>query len=131
MAELHREGSQEHDFIMADTTNHPDLHQKIAGLVTQKRIHILVNNTGGPPAGAILDADIVAFRQAFEQHLLAYHLIAQLIVPGMKAVAYGRIINIISTSVKQPLHGLGVSNTIRAAVANWSKTCLLYTSRCV
>ena len=122
MAELHREGSQEHDFIMADTTNHPDLHQKIAGLVTQKRIHILVNNTGGPPAGAILDADIVAFRQAFEQHLLAYHLIAQLIVPGMKAVAYGRIINIISTSVKQPLHGLGVSNTIRAAVANWSKT---------
>lgn len=88
----------------------------------RRKIHILVNNTGGPPAGSILDADIVAFKQAFEQHLLAYHLIAQLVVPGMKSVAYGRIINVISTSVKQPLHGLGVSNTIRAAVANWSKT---------
>jgi 3-oxoacyl-[acyl-carrier protein] reductase len=119
---LHHEGGQDHGFIMADTTNHPDLHQKIVGLVTQKPIHILINNTGGPPAGPILGADLVAFRQAFEQHLLAYHLITQLVVPGMKSVAFGRIINIISTSVKQPLHGLGVSNTIRAAVANWSKT---------
>ncbi len=119
---LHREAGQEHGFIIADTSHHEDLHQKITGLITQQRIHILVNNTGGPPAGPILDSDIVAFRQAFDQHLLAYHLIAQLIVPGMKAVAFGRIINIISTSVKQPLHGLGVSNTIRAAVANWSKT---------
>jgi 3-oxoacyl-[acyl-carrier protein] reductase len=119
---LHREGGQEHGFIIVDTAHHEDLHQKITGLITQQRIHILVNNTGGPPAGPILDSDIVAFRQAFDQHLLAYHLIAQLIVPGMKAVAFGRIINIISTSVKQPLHGLGVSNTVRAAVANWSKT---------
>lgn len=122
LSALHHEPGQEHDFIIADMANHPDLHQKITGLTTQKKIHILVNNTGGPPAGSILDADIVAFKQAFEQHLLAYHLIAQLIVPGMKSVAFGRIINVISTSVKQPLHGLGVSNTIRAAVANWSKT---------
>ena len=119
---LNHEHGQEHGFIIADTSHHVDLHQKITGLVTQKRIHILVNNTGGPPAGPILESDLVAFRQAFEQHLLANHLIAQLVVPGMKSVAYGRIINIISTSVKQPLHGLGVSNTIRAAVANWSKT---------
>ncbi|HSF90251.1 MAG TPA: SDR family oxidoreductase [Saprospiraceae bacterium] len=122
LSALHHEPGQEHDFVIADMANHPDLHQKITGLTTQKKIHILVNNTGGPPAGSILDADIVAFKHAFEQHLLAYHLIAQLIVPGMKSVAYGRIINVISTSVKQPLHGLGVSNTIRAAVANWSKT---------
>ena len=119
---LHRDQGQEHDFIIADMVHHDDLHQKITGLVTQKKIHIVVNNTGGPPAGAILDADLVAFKSAFEQHLLAYHLIAQLVVPGMKSVAFGRIINVISTSVKQPLHGLGVSNTIRAAVANWSKT---------
>ena len=119
---LHRDHGQDHGFIIADTSHHIDLHQKITGLVTQKRIHILVNNTGGPPAGPILDSDIVAFRQAVDQHLLANHLIAQLVVPGMKEVAFGRIINIISTSVKQPLHGLGVSNTIRAAVANWSKT---------
>ena len=117
----HAEG-QDHDFIIADMAHHDDLHQKITGLVTQKHIHIVINNTGGPPAGSILDADLVAFRKALEQHLLAYHLIAQLVVPGMKSVAFGRIINVISTSVKQPLHGLGVSNTIRAAVANWSKT---------
>ena len=120
--ELHRVHGQEHSFIIADTTDHTDLHQKITGLITQQKIHILVNNTGGPPAGAILDAELNAFRNAFEQHLLAYHLMVKLIVPGMKAEAFGRIINIISTSVKQPLHGLGVSNTIRAAVANWSKT---------
>lgn len=122
LMQLHREAGQEHDFIIADTTQHADLHQKIVGLVTQKKIHILVNNTGGPPAGPIIEAGIEAFRKAFEQHLMANHLIAQLVVPGMKADHYGRIINIISTSVKQPLHGLGVSNTIRAAVGNWSKT---------
>lgn len=119
---LQRIGGQEHAFIIADTTHHVDLHQKIVGLVTLKPVHILINNTGGPPAGPILSADPDAFRQAFEQHLLAYHLITQLVVTGMKEAGFGRIINIISTSVKQPLHGLGVSNTIRAAVANWSKT---------
>ena len=122
LKELDRSMGQEHDFIIADTSHHPDLHQKITGLTVQKKIHILVNNSGGPAAGDILGADLVAFKQAFEQHLLGNHLIAQLVVPGMKSVAYGRIINIISTSVKQPLHGLGVSNTIRAAVASWSKT---------
>lgn len=122
LMQLHREAGQEHDFIVADTTQHADLHQKIVGLVSLKKIHILVNNTGGPPAGPIIDAGIDAFRHAFEQHLMANHLIAQLVVPGMKSEGYGRIINIISTSVKQPLHGLGVSNTIRAAVGNWSKT---------
>jgi 3-oxoacyl-[acyl-carrier protein] reductase len=122
LKELHHGAGQEHDFIIADTADHDDLHKKIVGLVAQKRIHILVNNSGGPPAGAITGASIESFQKAFEQHLLANHLIAQLLIPGMKEVAYGRIINIISTSVKQPLPGLGVSNTIRAAVANWSKT---------
>ncbi len=119
---LQRGPGQEHDFMLADTTRHDDLHQKITGLVTNKRIHILMNNSGGPPAGPILDADPVAFRLAFDQHVLAFHIMTRLIVPGMKDAGFGRIINIISTSVKQPLHGLGVSNTIRAAVANWSKT---------
>ncbi len=122
LGHLDRRQGQDHDFIIADTALHVDLHQKITGLVTQKRIHIVVNNSGGPAAGEILKADIVTFRQAFEQHVMAFHLIAQLVVPGMKEVAWGRIINIISTSVKVPLHNLGVSNTIRAAVGNWSKT---------
>lgn len=120
--ELNRYSGQKHDFIIADTSDHADLRQKLTGLLAHKKIHILVNNSGGPPAGSILEADAEAFKRAFEQHLLAYHLAAQMLVPEMKQAAYGRIINIISTSVKQPLHGLGVSNTIRAAVANWSKT---------
>ncbi len=119
---LDRSKGQEHAFIIADTSQHDDLNTKIVGLTAQKPIHILVNNSGGPPAGPILNADVDAFRKAFDQHLLAYQLIVRQVVPGMKAEGYGRIINVISTSVKVPLHGLGVSNTVRAAVANWSKT---------
>ena len=122
LKELHRGPGQHHHFIIADTTNHKDFHQKLVGLVAQQTIHILVNNSGGPPAGDILGADIEAFKQAFAQHLLANQIAVQVLVPEMKKIANGRIINIISTSVKQPLQGLGVSNTIRAAVANWSKT---------
>ena len=83
---------------------------------------ILVNNTGGPPGGPIVDADPEAFRQAFASHLLCNHLLVQAVLPGMRERGYGRIINIISTSVKQPIPGLGVSNTTRGAVASWAKT---------
>ena len=119
---LENKPGQHHNFIIADTSHHEDLHQKLTGLVAQQPIHILVNNSGGPPAGDILSADIDAFLMAFSQHLFAYQIAVKVIVPEMKRLADGRIINIISTSVKQPLHGLGVSNTVRAAVANWSKT---------
>src|SRR6056297_2504554 len=81
-----------------------------------------MNNTGGPPGGRAIDADLEAYQKAFSNHLLCNHILVQACVPGMREAGYGRIINIISTSVKQPLTGLGVSNTIRGAVANWSKT---------
>ena len=84
--------------------------------------HILVNNTGGPAGGAALLAEPDDFLKAFSSHLICNHMLTQALVPGMKAAGFGRIINIISTSVKAPIAGLGVSNTIRAAVANWSKT---------
>ena len=84
--------------------------------------HILVINTGGPRSGTIIDASLEAFENAFTQHLKCNHVLAQLTVPFMKEESYGRIINIISTSVKEPIEGLGVSNTIRNAVGNWSKT---------
>jgi 3-oxoacyl-[acyl-carrier protein] reductase len=119
---LHHEHGQHHDFIIGDTAHHEQLHQQIKGLVTQKTIHILVNNSGGPASGELLNANLMELRKVFEQHLMGNHLLAQLIVPGMKTSGYGRIINIISTSVKLPLPNLGVSNTIRGAVANWSKT---------
>jgi 3-oxoacyl-[acyl-carrier protein] reductase len=85
-------------------------------------VNILINNTGGPPAGLIQMAKPEEFLTAFNQHLICNHILVQALLPKMKAIGYGRIINVISTSVKIPLKGLGVSNTIRAAVGNWSKT---------
>jgi 3-oxoacyl-[acyl-carrier protein] reductase len=122
LKQLDRSQGQQHNFIIADTSQHDDFRQKLIGLVAQQPVHILVNNSGGPPAGELLSADIETFRLAFDQHLLANQIAVQIVVPEMKRLANGRIINIISTSVKQPLHGLGVSNSIRAAVANWAKT---------
>ena len=82
----------------------------------------MVNNTGGPAGGPALNAELKEFVQAFESHLLCNQVLVQAVAQGMKEAGFGRIVNIISTSVKAPLIGLGVSNTIRAAVANWSKT---------
>src|SRR5690606_17813559 len=90
--------------------------------VASHPIHILINNTGGPPAGPITEAGPEEFLNAFNQHLICNQILAKLILPGMKKARFGRIINIISTSVKIPLKNLGVSNTIRGAVASWSKT---------
>lgn len=84
--------------------------------------HILVNNTGGPPAGAMIDATPGQLQAAFNALVLSAHHLAQLLVPGMRSAGYGRIINIESTSVKQPIPGLGLSNAVRAAAANWAKT---------
>lgn len=92
-------------------------HQSAAGPYT-----ILVNNTGGPSGGPVAEAQAEAFVAAFRAHVVCNQLLVQALLPGMKAAGYGRIINIISTSVKAPIPGLGVSNTIRAAVANWAKT---------
>ncbi len=121
--ELHRESGQTHDYLAVDFTNPSDLKDKITAYISKgKSIDILINNTGGPKAGPIIDADTSEFLAAFNQHLICNHILVQAVVPGMKQAGGGRIVNIISTSVKQPLPGLGVSNTIRGAVGNWSKT---------
>ena len=120
--ELPREGNQKHDFLVADFTNPAELKKKVHLLVKVKPIHILVNNTGGPPGGAIVNAQIEEFLQAYNNHLVCNHLLAQTVLPGMKKEGYGRIINVVSTSVKIPIDGLGVSNTTRGAVASWAKT---------
>jgi 3-oxoacyl-[acyl-carrier protein] reductase len=111
-----------HRYLVADFAHSAEVQKVIEGFAKENSVHILVNNTGGPPPGKISDADIEAFRVAFNSHLINNHILATALLPGMKAAGYGRIVNVISTSVKQPLPGLGVSNTIRAAVANWSKT---------
>lgn len=122
MEELNNMQGQKHDFMVVDFSDAMDVDRKATLLASQRSIHILVNNTGGPPAGPIVDAAPVAFLEAFNNHLICNHVLMRAFLPGMKERGYGRIINIISTSVKQPLDGLGVSNTIRGAVANWSKT---------
>lgn len=112
--------NQHHYYLVADFSNPEDLQMKLKALTV--KFHVLVNNTGGPAGGPVFNAKLEEFEKAFTQHLKCNHVLAQALVPGMKELNYGRIINIISTSVKQPLDGLGVSNTIRGAVANWSKT---------
>lgn len=114
---------EDHSYIVADFSNPEALKRNVSEFITQHHgFHILVNNTGGPAGGPIYSAQLEEFENAFTQHLKCNHVLMQTVVPFMKDEHYGRIINIISTSVKQPLDGLGVSNTIRGAVANWSKT---------
>ena len=112
--------NQNHNYIIADFSNPSELKEKIEA--SDLNFHILVNNTGGPAGGPIFNAKIEEFENAFTQHLKCNHILVQSLVPFMKTQCFGRIVNIISTSVKEPIPGLGVSNTIRAAVGNWSKT---------
>jgi 3-oxoacyl-[acyl-carrier protein] reductase len=122
ITELPSAHSQRHGYLVADFAHPQSVEEAIASFVQHDSAQILVNNTGGPNPGPAIEASIDAFRQAFNAHLICNQLLAQALVPGMKEAGYGRIINVISTSVKQPLPNLGVSNTIRGAVANWSKT---------
>ena len=113
---------QQHSFRVADFSQPMKVKEVIAEICKETPVQILVNNTGGPPAGPIMEASEEDFIAAFNQHLVCNHILTKAVVPCMKAAGYGRIINIISTSVKIPLRNLGVSNTIRGAVASWAKT---------
>lgn len=119
---LPRGHGQLHEYLAADFSQPASLRDALQRLDLRTPCHILVNNTGGPKGGPIVDAQLDEFRAAFEMHLICNHMLVQALVPHMKRDRYGRIINIISTSVKAPLENLGVSNTVRAAVANWAKT---------
>lgn len=121
-AELHHSGHQFHHHLAADFSRPEEVKNKIGEYMQKHTVHILVNNTGGPPGGTAIDAKPEEFLSAFNNHLICNQIITQAVVPSMKQEKYGRIINIISTSVKIPIRGLGVSNTIRGAVANWAKT---------
>jgi len=121
-ASLANTGKQTHTYLVADFTKPEELASKTHLFFKDKSIEILVNNTGGPAGGLIHEAKTSEFIDAFNQHLICNHIMVQAVKDKMIAAGYGRIINVISTSVKQPLANLGVSNTIRGAVANWSKT---------
>lgn len=113
---------QQHSCYGIDFNDHAATQQLIVEILSKGSVHILVNNSGGPAAGPVLNATAEQFLQAFHQHLLTNHLLTTAVVPSMKEAGYGRIINVISTSVKIPLPNLGVSNTTRGAVASWAKT---------
>lgn len=113
---------QQHSFHAVDFNNQPAVKSLVRNITEKQPIHILVNNSGGPAAGPITEAAEEQFLQAFNQHLIINHILTQAVMEGMKNEGYGRIINVISTSVKIPLKNLGVSNTIRGAVASWAKT---------
>ncbi len=121
--QLPNNGQQKHNILVADFNEPELLRAKLERFLdSNTNFHILVNNSGGPPGGPIVKAALEEFHIAFQRHLACNHILATALLDGMKAFGYGRIINIISTSVKQPLNGLGVSNTIRGAVASWAKT---------
>lgn len=120
--ELDTTSGQQHQYLAADFSNFDEVKEKVADYMSNNYVHILINNTGGPAGGPITDATIEAFHAAFNMHLVCNHILAQAVVPSMKEAGFGRIINVVSTSIKQPLSGLGVSNTTRGAVASWAKT---------
>ena len=121
--ELDTTKGQFHDTLAVDFSDWQAVRDAVCQYVkTNGPVQILLNNTGGPAGGPASAADPEAFEAAFRQHLLCNQALVQAIIPGMKESGYGRIINIISTSVIMPIKGLGVSNTIRGAVANWGKT---------
>jgi 3-oxoacyl-[acyl-carrier protein] reductase len=122
-ASLPAKAGQKHSYLVADFSHPDQVKICIEGYVESGGMaHILVNNSGGPVAGPAISASVDDYRLAFNSHLISNQILVQALVPGMKQSCFGRVINIISTSVKQPIPGLGVSNTIRAAVANWAKT---------
>lgn len=122
---LPTKAAQKHHCLVADFSQPAALQQALQAFIAEQQLetaHILVNNTGGPAGGAIVQASPESFLQALQQHLICNQLLAQTLLPLMKNAGYGRIINIISTSVKEPIDNLGVSNTTRGAVASWAKT---------
>ncbi len=122
-SELDTSQGQEHHYIKADFNLPNELSVKVEEYLEEHTaVDILINNTGGPDAGLAIDASPKAFTTAFANHLICNQILVQAVIPSMKESGTGRIINIISTSVKEPIQGLGVSNTIRGAVASWAKT---------
>jgi 3-oxoacyl-[acyl-carrier protein] reductase len=112
---------QQHGYLVADFSNPADVKKVINKHIQSTPVHILINNTGGPPPGSVLDVTEEDYLLAFNQHLICNHILAQAVIPSMKKANYGRIINVISTTIRIPITNLAVSGTVRGAVASWAK----------
>jgi 3-oxoacyl-[acyl-carrier protein] reductase len=121
---LPQQPGQLHSTLAADFSDPAAVDAAVRGWLARQGgpVHILINNTGGPPGGPVLEASVDDFFSAYRMHLASSHLLVQALAPGMREAGYGRIVNIISTSVRIPITGLGVSNTTRGAMASWAKT---------
>lgn len=111
-----------HALAVADSSDTAGLAKAAEAVVARRPVHILVNNTGGPPGGPLHAAKVAEFEEAFRRHVIANQVLLQAVLPGMREAKWGRIVNVVSTSVREPIPGLGVSNTVRGAVASWAKT---------
>lgn len=122
VADLPRAQGQHHHALAVDMDDTTALQATVAAHVAVHPAQILIHNTGGPPGGTAHEAEAAAFESAFRRHLIGGQMLVQAVLPGMRAARWGRIVNVISTSVREPIAGLGVSNTVRGAVASWAKT---------
>lgn len=122
LSEISSLGEGDHQILVLDLEDTDSLEGRIQPILDQGPIHILVNNAGGPPGGPLLDASVEELAQPFTRHLHAAHTLVKLLTPGMIIADYGRIIQIVSTSVREPIPNLGVSNTLRGAMASWAKS---------
>ena len=109
LGELDRTKGQHHESISLDLSEPEEVKRAIDEYLAKgNNIEILINNAGGPPSAAMMDTSTIEMEKAFKTHVITSHTLVQAILPGMKAGGYGRIINIVSTSVKQPINGLGI-----------------------
>lgn len=122
LSEISSLGEGDHQSLVLDLEDTDSLEGRIQPILDQGPIHILVNNAGGPPGGPLLDASVEELAQPFTRHLHAAHTLVKLLTPDMIIADYGRIIQIVSTSVREPIPNLGVSNTLRGAMASWAKS---------
>jgi len=122
LSEISSLGEGKHQILVLDLEDTGSLAGRIQPILDQGPIHILVNNAGGPPGGPLLNASVEELAQPFTRHLHAAHTLVKLLTPGMIMADYGRIIQIVSTSVREPIPNLGVSNTLRGAMASWAKS---------
>ena len=120
--ELMTLGANSAKSLALDLENTEEVQKSITQLLEDGAIHILINNASGPPGGPLLNVELSEFEPAFKRHLHAAHTITRMLVPGMEESGIGRIVNIISTSVREPIDNIGLSNTLRGAMASWSKS---------
>ena len=118
-----KDETQKHDLLVIDYADPKTAESTVSEYISLgNNIDILINNSGGPAPAPLITEGADKITSTFVQHVVSSQLIAQAVVHHMKRSGWGRIINIISTSVKTPLPGLGVSNIVRGAMASWSKT---------